>query len=59
MTTIFDARRKPIPLPDPPMLSRADADAMYAAGLTLTQWEALTDGERADIRWNTKPGATT
>ena len=59
MTTIFDARRKPIPLPDPPRLSRADADAMYEAGLTLTEWEAKTDAERADIRWNTKHGATT
>ncbi|URC18090.1 hypothetical protein QEO76_gp47 [Arthrobacter phage Cole] len=52
MTTIFDARQKPIQLPDTPRISRSDADIMHYAGLSLPEWEALTDQERADIRWN-------
>lgn len=50
MTTIFDARRKPIHLPGQ-SLTRADADVLNRAGLTLTEWDALTDEERADYRW--------
>ena len=58
MTWIFDARLSPINLPEPidthyraPYLSRQDADTMYRAGLTLTEWQKLTDQQRADLRW--------
>jgi hypothetical protein len=40
------------PQPAQPNLTRADADTAYAWGLTLTDWYALTDTERADHRWN-------
>lgn len=40
------------PQPAQPSLSRVDADTAYAWGLTLTDWYALTDTERADRRWN-------
>lgn len=49
---------RPIALPAPvdpnyraPYLSRQDADTMYRAGLTLTEWQKLTDQQRADLRW--------
>ncbi|UDL14890.1 hypothetical protein PP357_gp43 [Arthrobacter phage Sarge] len=51
MTTLFGDMHRPIPLPDPPRISRSDAEVIFRADLTLTQWEKLTDKERADIRW--------
>jgi hypothetical protein len=58
MTWIFGRQHTPIELPDTPRISRTDANIMHEAGYTLTEWEALTDQERADIRWNFKMGAT-
>lgn len=55
---IFDARHKPIPLPEIPRLSRTDADVMFAAGITFPEWQALPDDEKAKLRWNTKMGST-
>lgn len=41
-------------MPDPEpatTLTAADASTLNRAGLTLPEWQALTDKERADIRW--------
>ena len=51
MTWLFGKQHTPIELPDIPRISRGDADIMHRAGLTLTQWMALSDTQRADIRW--------
>lgn len=51
MTWIFDARRKPIHLPDASPLTRAEAELIHRLGYTLTQWRNLTDAERSDHRW--------
>lgn len=56
MTWLFGAQHRPIPLPDPPRISRADADAMFRAELTLPEWERLTDAEKAQIRWRLGAG---
>lgn len=53
MTWIFDARRSPIELPDPPRISRADADLIYRADVTMAAWLKMTDKQRADLRFNT------
>jgi len=53
MTWLFSKQHTPIELPDIPKISRRDADIMHRAGLTLTQWTALSDTQRADIRWRT------
>lgn len=53
MTWIFDARRKPINLPDIPRISRSDADLIFRADITMAAWLGMTDQERANIRWNT------
>lgn len=44
-------RKAQPPAPVQPRLTRADADVLHRAGLTLTQWQALTDQERAELRW--------
>ncbi|WP_426940281.1 hypothetical protein [Pseudarthrobacter sp. S6] len=51
MTGIFDAHRKPINLPDIPRISREDSDLIYRADITMAAWMAMTDTERADLRW--------
>lgn len=53
---LLGRQHTPIELPDTPTLSRLDAEVLHAAGLTLTQWDKLTDQQRADYRWNTKLG---
>jgi len=53
MTPIFDARRKPIPLPDLPRISREDSELLFRADITMAAWLGMTDQERANIRWNT------
>ena len=55
MTTIFDARRRPISLDLPAYpapLSSADIAVKTAYGLSLTDWNALSDEERAEKRLN-------
>lgn len=53
MTTIFDARRRPINLPDTPSVDMGDMVVKTAWGLTLTQWQDdLTDEQRAYCREN-------
>lgn len=48
----FLRRRRLRPAPQPkPQLSVGDAINISKAGLTRAQWEALTNKERADIRW--------
>ena len=42
-------RKHPAPLPD--RLSVSEALTISKAGLTPDQWRALTNTERADIRW--------
>jgi hypothetical protein len=32
-------------------LSLAEAVVIYKSGLTLTEWQALSNHERANIRW--------
>lgn len=34
-----------------PRLSLAEAVVIHKAGLTLDQWQALTNQDRANIRW--------
>ena len=41
MTWLFSRQHTPIELPDTPTLSR----------LTLREWDALTETQRADYRW--------
>lgn len=53
MTWIFDARHKPIPLPDIPRISREDAELIWRADITMAAWIAMTDTERQHVRWNT------
>jgi len=57
MTWLLGRQHTPIELPDTPTLTRADAEVLHAAGLTLREWDRLTEAERADYRWNTKLGA--
>jgi len=53
MFQIFDARRKPIPLPETPArLSVSEAIIISRSGHTQETWDRLTPQERADIRWN-------
>jgi hypothetical protein len=58
VTWIFGRQHTPIELPDTPQISRTDANIIHEAGITLADWMAKTDAERADIRWNFKMGAT-
>ena len=51
MTWLFSRQHTPIELPDTPTLSRSDAEVLHAAGLTLREWDALTETQRADYRW--------
>ena len=51
MTT--QPRHKPVQPPVIPAPSKHDLHVMSNAGLKLDQWRALTDQERANIRWNT------
>jgi hypothetical protein len=46
----FRRRRPTTPQPSP-QLAVAEAQILARAGLTLAQWQALTNRERADIRW--------
>ncbi|MBT2537233.1 hypothetical protein [Arthrobacter sp. ISL-69] len=55
---ILRTTTRPINLPAPldpnyrhPYISREDADIAHAAGITLPEWEAMTDTERADVRY--------
>lgn len=54
MTTIFDARRKPISLdlPTYPVISDSDIAVKTAWGFALPEWAAFTDQERAYYRDN-------
>lgn len=47
-------RRQPPPPPPQPTISRQDAAILGVTGLTLPQWNALTEQQRRDYRWNTK-----
>jgi len=49
----FFRRTKPTP-PVEPQLSVPDAMAASTAGLSYLQWMALTDTERADLRWRVR-----
>ncbi|WNM72275.1 hypothetical protein SEA_GUSANITA_56 [Arthrobacter phage Gusanita] len=51
MTTIFDARQRPINLPDTP-LDKGDMLVKTAWGYDLNQWNALTPEKRAYCREN-------
>ena len=55
MSPIFDARRKPIPLPDE-RLTPAEAIIISRSGHTPETWDQLTPQQRADIRWNLGTG---
>jgi hypothetical protein len=48
---LFGRQHTPIELPDTPTLSRSDAEVLHAAGLTLREWDRLTEAQRADYRW--------
>lgn len=52
---ILFKRRTPAPPPDD-RLPVAEALVASAAGYTQQQWLALTPKQRADHRWNHKPG---
>ena len=54
---LFGRQHTPIELPDTPTLSRSDAEVLHAAGLTLREWDALTETQRADYRWRIGVGA--
>lgn len=53
MTWLRARQHTPIELPDIPRIDRREADIMFHAGYSLTDWLKLTDQERATIRWNT------
>ena len=42
---------RPLNLPAAPLLSKADADIIFRADITLREWEALTEVQRANLRW--------
>ena len=46
---------RPIHLPDAPYISREDADLIWRADITKAAWDAMTDTQRAELRWNTPP----
>ncbi|QYC54974.1 hypothetical protein SEA_POPPER_57 [Arthrobacter phage Popper] len=54
MTTIFDARRKPISLdlPTYPRISDTDIAVKTAWGFSTTQWLGFTDQQRVYYREN-------
>ena len=54
MTWLRTASR-PIHLPDAPYISREDADLIWRADITKAAWDAMSDTQRAELRWNTPP----
>jgi hypothetical protein len=44
-------KRRPAPVPEP-VMNLADVAVKTAWGLTVTQWLALTDQQRRDLRDN-------
>lgn len=58
MRSLWPWPKRPAPQPaPPPELSPHDAWVLNQAGLTLQQWRAMTNAQRADLRWRVGLGS--